>query len=212
MRLQSHQKFGKDVYSENSLSQANASFYGNMQPQQPGLDRVQVMSPRSMSKKLTESRTVVNRQASILDENRIVLYKKGKRMGRGYYIVEISSGHTQLYITAFNVEKPQSLILEIPEKRARFILEQFEHDFEALAQCLRVHNDSKLILLNPHYSPQPSRQQLAMINKMRKNGFNTINFSSSDDRGVPLDNTTIEIEHYEEGEEDPSAEPTDGNI
>ena len=31
--------------------------------------------------KLFESRTVINRQASILDEKRIVLFKKGKQMG-----------------------------------------------------------------------------------------------------------------------------------
>ena len=96
---------------------------------------------------------MVNRQASILDENRIVLYKKGKRMGRGYYIIEISSCHTTMYITAFNVEKPQSLILEIPERRARYILEQFDHDIDQMASCLTVaQNNSKLVLLNPHYS------------------------------------------------------------
>ena len=87
-------------------------------------------SPLPTVKKLSESRTVVHRQASILDENRIVLYKKGKRMGRGYYIVEISSCHTTMFITAFNVEKPQSLILQIPEKRARYILDLFDHDIE----------------------------------------------------------------------------------
>lgn len=42
-------------------------------------------------RKLTESRTVFNHQASILDENRIVMYKKGKHISGGYYIVEISS-------------------------------------------------------------------------------------------------------------------------
>ena len=106
-------------------------------------------------KKLTESRTVVNRQASILDENRIVLYKKGKRMGRGYYILEISSCHTTMFITAYNVERPQSLILELPEKRARYILEQFEHDLDAMAACLNVEKDQKLILLNPNYTGKP---------------------------------------------------------
>jgi len=74
-------------------------------------------------------------------------------MGRGYYIVEISSSHTQIFITAFNVEKPQSLILEIPERKAKFILQQFNEDFEALANCLKVANGQKLILLNPHYKP-----------------------------------------------------------
>ena len=73
-----------------------------------------------------------------MDENRIVLYKKGKVMGRGYYIVEISSSHTKFYITAFNVERPESFILEIPEKRTKFILECFNHDFEMLAAYLTV--------------------------------------------------------------------------
>jgi hypothetical protein len=43
--------------------------------------------------KLTKSSTVV-RQATILDENRIVLYKRGKQIGRGFYIVEISSNNS----------------------------------------------------------------------------------------------------------------------
>lgn len=157
-----------------------------------------VLSPRSQQKKLSESRTVVNRQASILDENRIVLYKKGKRMGRGYYIVEVSSGHTQLYITAFNVEKPQSLILEIPEKRARFILDQFDHDFDALAASLTVANENKLILLNPHYAPAPSRQQLAFLTKMRRDGaYNTINFSTSD--GDVINGGPVSDEEFDGG-------------
>ena len=138
-------------------------------------------SPRPVTKKLTESRTVVNRQASILDENRIVLYKKGKRMGRGYYIVEISSCHTRMFITAFNLERPQSLILEIPERRARYILEQFDHDIESLAASLTVSNNQKLILLNPHYGSDKSKDLIYSENPRGTAGnFNTINFSSSD--------------------------------
>jgi hypothetical protein len=34
------------------------------------------------------------KQASKLDENRIVLYKKGKQLGLGYYIIEVSSNTT----------------------------------------------------------------------------------------------------------------------
>ena len=67
-----------------------------------------------------------------------MLYKKGKQMGRGHYIVEISSSHTKFFITAFNVEKPQSHILEIPEKKTKFILEQFDHDFDTLANYLII--------------------------------------------------------------------------
>ena len=33
------------------------------------------------------------RQADSLDENRIVLYKKGQQLGNGYFIVEISSNN-----------------------------------------------------------------------------------------------------------------------
>ena len=38
--------------------------------------------------------TVIVRQADVLNENRIVLYKRGKLVGNGYYIVEISSNNT----------------------------------------------------------------------------------------------------------------------
>ena len=37
-------------------------------------------SPLNNNRKLTESKTVMNRQASVLDENRVVLYKKGKQI------------------------------------------------------------------------------------------------------------------------------------
>ena len=84
------------------------------------------MTPTSVSdRKLLESRTIINRQASVLDENRIVHYKKGKQMGKGFYIVEISSNESHVYVTAFNVEKTQSLILTIPERKAREILQIF---------------------------------------------------------------------------------------
>ena len=129
----------------------------------------------------------MNRQASVLDENRIVLYKKGKQMGRGYYIIEISSSHTQIFITAFNVERPQSLILEIPEKRAKFILQQFNDDFDALASCLKVANNNKLILLNPNYNPRLKNssffrrsKRFATLNNFSSHGGTTKNFMSED--------------------------------
>lgn len=43
--------------------------------------------------KLTKTNTTI-RQANVLDENRIVLYKRGKNIGKGYYIVEISSNNS----------------------------------------------------------------------------------------------------------------------
>jgi hypothetical protein len=53
-----------------------------------------------------------------LDENRIVLYKRSKQLGQGYFIVEISSNNTRLFIAAYDVETPESLLIELPEKRA----------------------------------------------------------------------------------------------
>ena len=53
---------------------------------------------------------------------------------------------------AFSVEKTQTLLLEIPEKRSREFLDLFDGDFELMANCLRVGSGIKLILLNPHYS------------------------------------------------------------
>lgn len=64
----------------------------------------------------------VIRQAENLDENRIVLYKRSKQLGQGYYIVEISSNNTHLFIAAYDVESPESLLIELPEKRAQEIL------------------------------------------------------------------------------------------
>jgi len=68
-------------------------------------------SPAQYNRKLFESGNVFNYQSSVLNENRIVLYKKGKQLGDGFYIIEISSNASGLSITAFNVEKSQSILL-----------------------------------------------------------------------------------------------------
>jgi len=65
------------------------------------------------------------RQAEKLDENRVVLYKRSKQLGAGYFIVEISSTDTHLNIAAYDVESPESLLIELPEKRAQDILREF---------------------------------------------------------------------------------------
>ena len=71
-----------------------------------------------MSAKDNSRNAPVIRQAENLDENRIVLYKRSKQLGQGYYIVEISSNNTHLFIAAYDVESPESLLIELPEKRA----------------------------------------------------------------------------------------------
>jgi hypothetical protein len=65
------------------------------------------------------------RQAENLDENRVVLYKRSKQLGTGYFIVEISSTKSHLYVAAFDVESPESLLIELTEKRATDILKEF---------------------------------------------------------------------------------------
>ena len=53
------------------------------------------------------------RQADNLDENRVVLYKNSKLLGNGYYLVEISTSDTHLFIAAFDVESEESLLIEL---------------------------------------------------------------------------------------------------
>lgn len=88
------------------------------------------------------------RQAENLDENRIVLYKRSKQLGQGYFVVEISSNNSHLFIAAHDVESPESLLIELPEKRAQEILKEFQNDYEKMASSLQVMN-KRLVLLNP---------------------------------------------------------------
>jgi len=57
------------------------------------------------SKRLVVSKIVLPYTASILHENRSVHYKKGMQLGDGFFIIEMSSTASTLYITAVNVEK-----------------------------------------------------------------------------------------------------------
>ncbi len=75
-----------------------------------------------------------------MDENRIVLYKKGKQLGNGYYIVEISSNNTFLFIAAYDVESPESFLIELQEAKAKEILVEFNNDYESMASSLQVMN------------------------------------------------------------------------
>ena len=89
------------------------------------------------------------KQAEVLDEKRIVLYKKGKQIDdEGYYVVEISSSNEFMYIAAYDVESPESLLITLPQKRAQDILEKFNNSYEELASNLHI-QANKLILVNP---------------------------------------------------------------
>ena len=76
------------------------------------------------------------RQAENLDENRVVLYKRSKQLGQGYYLVEISTNQSHLYIAAFDVETDESLLIELPQRKAQEIIHEFNQDYEQLASSL----------------------------------------------------------------------------
>ena len=98
---------------QNALPRINTGYGSRGQSQ--GGNRYQTMSQGNQRQ---SAKGPIIRQAEALDENRIVLYKKGKQLGTGYYIVEISSNNTHLFIAAYDVESPESLLIELPEKRA----------------------------------------------------------------------------------------------
>ena len=62
--------------------------------------------------------------------------------------MEISSNNTHLFIAAYDVESPESLLIELPERRAQEILNEFSNDYESMAGSLQVMN-KRLVLLNP---------------------------------------------------------------
>jgi hypothetical protein len=53
-----------------------------------------------------------------------------------------------LFIAAYDVESPESLLIELPERRAQDILNEFQNDYESMADSLQVMN-KRLVLLNP---------------------------------------------------------------
>lgn len=123
----------------------------------PNMNRQPYQSLSSVPSQARQSRggsakpglpSAVIRQAENLDENRIVLYKRSKQLGQGYFIVEISSNNSHLFIAAYDVESPESLLIELPERRAQDILREFQSDYEHMANSLQVMN-KRLVLLNP---------------------------------------------------------------
>ena len=53
----------------------------------------------------------------------MVLYKRSKQLGQGYYLVEISTNQSHLYIAAFDVETDESLLIELPQRKAQEIIQ-----------------------------------------------------------------------------------------
>lgn len=131
-------KFGKRMFNK---SEAGGTAY-----------RPRSLGPRHTwrNKNNTAKTAPIVKQAEALDENRIVHYKKGKQLGNGYYIVEISSNSSNLFIAAYDVESTESFLITLPEKRANELMVEFENNYELMASSLQVMN-KRLYLLNPKY-------------------------------------------------------------
>lgn len=63
-------------------------------------------------------------------------FKKGKQLGAGYYIVEISSNSNSLFIAAYDVESNESFLITLPEKRANELMNEFQNNYEMMADSL----------------------------------------------------------------------------
>lgn len=68
-----------------------------------------------------------------------------------------------LFIAAYDVESPESLLIEIPEKRAQEILATFNNDYEYLASSLNIVN-KKLMLLNPRFEQSTRKRAATAVN------------------------------------------------
>ena len=66
-------------------------------------------------------------------------------------MVEISKTDTNLYLAAFDIDTPESLLINLTMDKAEPILTEFDSDFELMANNLKV-MDKRLVLLNPKFN------------------------------------------------------------
>lgn len=125
------------------------------------------------------------RQADKLSSNRIILYKKAKQLGQGFYIVEISQLDDTLFIAAYDTDSPESLLIELQDQRAQDILTQFANNYETMACSLQVMS-KRLVLLNPKFVSQRRLGTAPTVNK------STAEFEKVDTGGANLGNVQHE--------------------
>merc|ERR1719262_1161770 len=83
-------------------------------------------------------------EAALSDEMRYVL-KEGKKIGEGYYLVEMATDGRTLTISAYDGDSQKTLELLVNEKNHRKLYRDTNGDYSAIAQRLRVEGD-RLIL------------------------------------------------------------------
>lgn len=88
------------------------------------------------------------------DELRYVL-KEGKRIGDGYYLVEMATDGRTLTVSAYDGDSQQTLELLVNEKNHRKLYRECNGDYSAIAARLRVEGDR--LVLAPDASPLDSQ-------------------------------------------------------
>ena len=53
-----------------------------------------------------------------------------------------------LFIAAYDVESPESFLIDLPEKKAQEVLLEFNNNYELMADSLQIMN-KRMVLLNP---------------------------------------------------------------
>jgi hypothetical protein len=173
-----------------------------------GYNRPRSLGPRQTwrNKNSTAKTAPIVKQAEALDENRIVHYKKGKQLGNGYYIVEISSNSNNLFIAAYDVESTESFLITLPEKRANELMVEFENNYELMASSLQVMN-KRLYLLNPKYlADQKAKEGIEgepIVSQEMHEDMNKENEGENEEDQIPEgENANNENSPNEESKED----------
>lgn len=52
------------------------------------------------------------------------------------FVVEISSSNNSLFVAAFDVDSPESLLIELDGTKSVEILQKFNNDYESMASSL----------------------------------------------------------------------------
>ena len=95
---------------------------------------------------------------------------------RGIYLVEISTISGQdLFIAAYDTQSDESLLIEVndPAKRDQ-IIDQFQNDFEVMADSLQVIS-KRLVLLNPRLVLQKREEAGKETELSQHNQSDTVN-------------------------------------
>jgi E3 ubiquitin-protein ligase TRIP12 len=134
-------------------------------------------SQARLEKAMAEDRERLHEQPAVddaaTDEMRYVL-KEGKKIGEGYYLVEMATDGRTLTISAYDGDSQKTLELLVNEKNHRKLYRDTNGDYSAIAQRLRVEGD-RLILgggTGPQQQYDGSLQQGALdADDMVRAGF-----------------------------------------